>query len=1297
MNISFYFRKTEEITDGEIKLYYGYGGNWDYIADLNSNPEGVNDVWLHYSDTNSNSKYFVNDFKIKLEANIISGGTVYIDDVTITNTWPTAAQWFEARVDVNSYPISVEPMTVHYWRVDTVVDGNVYQGPHWMFSTGYGGLLMYYRFDGTQGNDLPSPLTDDTGNVTFTKYVDPTDPCCWVKYGESNPTTYGSTASANFEPNAGLYRDDPCGPSELTRDILRLDGDYTVEMWVMPRSLSTDEDTQVYLISKRGSWGLYMHGHNNFNFRFQGGGGASDNDSVVVGEWHHVAVVYAQDDPEEELSNIYVNGDEQGDAGGLLPPDDNNSVWIGARVLADGNLGNFFDGLIDEIRIHDIALRPCAFLIDPCEPECPRCPTPEDEETDVDPCGVVLSWMPGESATSHVVYFGINYDDVENLNPSVRQGEYESPESNSLDLDYGTMYYWRVVEKPGDYEGGVWSFTTEYKLEDANMQVRYKFNETGGDDAFDSSGYGRHAEVEEGNATWVPEDGQYPGCLEFDDDIHLDVDDDVLEDIEKEITISVWLKGGFYQDGDMVVLDVGGQFHPLKMTIVVPDDSGDVVWRAGNDTNDMLVWNTATPDAWEGDWRHFVFVKDENSRTMSIYFDALLKDSKTLTLSALPYMGDKEVRIGAYTHRDSDYEGRMDDFRIYKYAFTEDDVARLFRGGDVERAWAPNPYDGQLNAAYNTDLSWKPGDYVADTNGHDVYFGTSWQEVQDANSSIHPNVDYNNVTDTNYDVGILELDKYYYWRVDEVNDSCSPYLWKGYVWRFKVAEYIVIDDMEDYSPSFSCDGYPITSGSCAEYGWESTYDNSTGCLMNLQTYPPLRGHQSMYYFYDCFDDWGCGYYYAETNNHFPMDPCDWEVLGLKVLTLWFYGESFNATTGVEQMYVALEDSSGSGSYSEVRYGDEGEDINDITIEEWQEWIIPLSSFSVDLSRMEKIYIGFGERGNETPAGGAGDVYFDDIRVYPATCVLSERSPDFVKLDLYPDCVVNFDDVRIMAGEWLRADVYLGPVTKPDDANLLGWWPLDEGDGGDVNDYSGKDHNGVIETLDTDVYWVAGRNYNDVNYALDFDGGRVRVRDTAALRPLDQVSVCAWVMYSQEQNNGRVVVKGADDKETYQLEVDDEDDLVFHVCDGNDYDPCDDDYEGYEADSDDDALERGEWSHVAGTFDGSDLKCYINGAVAGTEDASDLLFLCQDPGDLGIGKRPHSDNDEFVGTIDDVRIYDYALSIEEVRYLATDGAGWVPMYSIANLVYDEPLGEGAVNLRDFAALAVEWLEEDMYPD
>jgi hypothetical protein len=572
-----------------------------------------------------------------------------------------------------------------------------------------------------------------------------------------------------------------------------------------------------------------------------------------------------------------------------------------------------------------------------------------------------------------------------------------------------------------------------------------------------------------------------------------------------------------------------------------------------------------------------------------------------------------------------------------------------------------------------------------------VYFGTNWNEVNDANSSIHPNVDHNNVADTNYAIGILELGKTYYWRVDEVNDACDPNGWKGYIWRFKVAGYVVIDDMEDYTEGFGGD-YPITRITGEPYGWESAYHNNTGSLLSLQTDPPFRGHQSMYFFYDCTEDYGSsGYYYAEISNHFVMDPCDWEVMGLKMLSLWFYGESFNASTGVEQMYVGLEDSSGAGSYSEVRYGDaEGQEVNDITIEEWQQWNIPLSEFTVDLSRMEKIYIGLGERYDEVP-GGAGDVYFDDIRVYPPTCVLSERPTEFVKFDLYPDCIVDFDDVRIMGAEWLRADVNLGPVTKPDDANLLGWWELDEDSGPEAPDSSSYNNPGAIETIDSDVWWVTGRN--DVNYALDFDGGRVLVPDAQELRPLNQVSATAWINYSAGQDSARVVVKGADNKETYTLEVND-DDLVFRVRDGND--PNADSYPDYGAETDSDELDRDEWIHIAGTFDGNDVKCYVNGELKATTDATELIFLSQDINDLAIGNRSDATDKPFHGTIDDVRVYDYGLSVEEVRYLATDGNGWVAMRSIANLVYDEPLGEGAVNFRDFAALADRWLVEKLYP-
>jgi hypothetical protein len=115
-----------------------------------------------------------------------------------------------------------------------------------------------------------------------------------------------------------------------------------------------------------------------------------------------------------------------------------------------------------------------------------------------------------------------------------------------------------------------------------------------------------------------------------------------------------------------------------------------------------------------------------------------------------------------------------------------------------------------LDVPYDVVLKWKPGDYAS---SHDVYLGTDWDDVSDANSTNHPNVDYNHVDVNNYDPpGLLELSRVYYWRVDEVNDTNNE-TWKGDIWKFTVGGYIVIDDMEAYTGNWLGEGdYPLDAG-----------------------------------------------------------------------------------------------------------------------------------------------------------------------------------------------------------------------------------------------------------------------------------------------------------------------------------------------------------------------------------------------------------------------------------------------------------------------------------------------------
>jgi hypothetical protein len=98
---------------------------------------------------------------------------------------------------------------------------------------------------------------------------------------------------------------------------------------------------------------------------------------------------------------------------------------------------------------------------------------------------------------------------------------------------------------------------------------------------------------------------------------------------------------------------------------------------------------------------------------------------------------------------------------------------------------------------------------------------------------------------------------------------------------------------------------------------------------------------------------------------------DWTRQGVAELSLWFRGLATNAA---EKMYVALNGTA-------VVYHT---DPNVAKTTAWTEWVIPLQQFAglgVNLSNVTSITIGFGTRGNTTVAGGTGQMYLDDIRLY----------------------------------------------------------------------------------------------------------------------------------------------------------------------------------------------------------------------------------------------------------------------------------------------------------------------------
>ena len=99
-------------------------------------------------------------------------------------------------------------------------------------------------------------------------------------------------------------------------------------------------------------------------------------------------------------------------------------------------------------------------------------------------------------------------------------------------------------------------------------------------------------------------------------------------------------------------------------------------------------------------------------------------------------------------------------------------------------------------------------------------------------------------------------------------------------------------------------------------------------------------------------------------------PRDWTEQGVAKLSLWFRGTSGNAA---DRMFVALNGTA-------VVYHDDGSATQ---IAGWNHWVIDLSAFGglgVDLTNVNTISIGIGTK-DSPAAGGAGQMYFDDIRLY----------------------------------------------------------------------------------------------------------------------------------------------------------------------------------------------------------------------------------------------------------------------------------------------------------------------------
>ena len=275
----------------------------------------------------------------------------------------------------------------------------------------------------------------------------------------------------------------------------------------------------------------------------------------------------------------------------------------------------------------------------------------------------------------------------------------------------------------------------------------------------------------------------------------------------------------------------------------------------------------------------------------------------------------------------------------------------------------PQPANGAVDAQIMAILTWTPADNAASS---ELYFGTDADAVKNAAPASPEYIGNRALGSESHDPGKLALDATYHWRVDAVYPDRTV---KGLVWSFETAGFILVDDFESYN-----DIDPPDPNSDRIFDkWLDGFGTTTNGALVGNDFPPYAeqtivhgGAQSMPYFYDNNSKTSeVTLTLAHSAGSGQAYPRDWTEGGTTKLSLWFRGDAANAA---ERMFVALGNA--------VVYHD---DPAATQIAGWNQWVIDLAAFGVDLANVNSMTIGFGTK-NSPAAGRSGTMYFDDIRL-----------------------------------------------------------------------------------------------------------------------------------------------------------------------------------------------------------------------------------------------------------------------------------------------------------------------------
>jgi hypothetical protein len=665
-----------------------------------------------------------------------------------------------------------------------------------------------------------------------------------------------------------------------------------------------------------------------------GGQGSPEDRVLPVGEWAHAAATW-----DGTTMRVYINAIETG-----------STARGGTAVFVDPSVGAAFgnqpvggenrpwDGILDDVRIYTKALTVAEIEQVMAGPPAPKAAGPDPADGSiVEENWYNLSWKPGTWAVSHDVYFGTDFDDV---NESV-EGTFIGNTSYAFQmvgipgfpvpegLQPGNTYYWRVDEiNPDDsdspWKGVVWSFTlpprTAYnpyppdsmKFIDTDVELSWiaKWNA-----AMFNVYFGTDPE-QVANATGASPSGRMthdPGKLEPDTTYYWRVDS--FDGIEWR-TGNLWnftttkpgggLVGEYSNYGGGVPNPPESPFENVTMTRI--DPGIDFQWGSNSpepgvidEDNFAVRWTGELDVPLTGTYTFkattddgvLLYVNGEEMADAWRNQSSPLEQSGTINLVAGEFATIKMLYFATSGSATAELRWAHESFPL--------EIIPAAALSPSVRAGLSRPANNSVDISQTPVLLWTAGGYAAE---HDVYLGTDAAAVAGADTATAGIYQGRQAT-TSFSPAKLDWNTTYYWRIDEVNDLHPDSPWKGPVWSFTTADFLIVDDFENYDAyenqiwfswhdglgygTQGTAGYYAGNGTGAAVGDETTVSYTEETIVR-------SGSQSMPLTYDNNKQGFAMYSEAELTLTATRD---WTEEGVTELSLWFRGHPASIGSFVE--------------------------------------------------------------------------------------------------------------------------------------------------------------------------------------------------------------------------------------------------------------------------------------------------------------------------------------------------------------------------------------------------------------